>query len=240
MSGAPIVFAGVGKTYPGVGDRPSATILRDFDLAIGPGELLALVGSSGIGKTTLLHMAAGLEPTDTGAVGTSAGRRLGMVFQQPRLLNWLTVERNVSLAAEAAGRPPRRGRELLAEVGLSGYEAAFPLGLSGGQRQRVALARAFSVDPEIVLLDEPFSAVDALTARRLRLLLQDLWQVDPPTGLLVTHNTQEAAFLADRVVVLGGRPARVVEEIAVDLPRPRSPEDPALFDIHRRIMARLV
>ncbi|MBS7813663.1 ABC transporter ATP-binding protein [Roseococcus pinisoli] len=240
MSAAPIVFSRVGKTYPGIGARPTETILRDFDLRIEAGELLALVGPSGIGKTTLLHMAAGLETSDTGAVQTGGDRRLGMVFQQPRLLNWLSVVRNVELAAEAAGVSPRRGLELLTEVGLDGYQAAFPLGLSGGQRQRVALARAFSIDPEIVLLDEPFSAVDALTARRLRLLLQDLWLENPPTGLLVTHNTQEAAFLADRVIVLGGRPARVVEEIKVDLPRPRSPEDPALFEIHRRIMSRLI
>lgn len=239
MSAAPITFTGIGKTYPGVGARPTETILRDFDLRIAAGEMLALVGPSGIGKTTLLHLAAGLETADSGAVDIGGERRLGMVFQQPRLLNWLSVERNVTLVADAAGVSHQRGRELLAEVGLTGYGAAFPLGLSGGQRQRVALARAFSVDPEIVLLDEPFSAVDALTARRLRLLLQDLWIHDPPTGLLVTHNTQEAAFLADRIVVLGGRPAAIVDEIIVDVPRPRSPEDPALFEIHRRIMSRL-
>ncbi len=113
-----------------------------------------------------------------------------------------------------------------------------PLALSGGQRQRAALAQTFAVSPQLVLLDEPFSAVDALTARRLRLLLHDLWREAPPTGLLVTHDTQEA-FLADRILVLGGRPARAVAVIEVDLPRPRSPEDPALFELHRQVMMRL-
>jgi ABC-type nitrate/sulfonate/bicarbonate transport system ATPase subunit len=225
--------------YVSPNGRSPEHVLRDFSLEIGAGEMLAIVGTSGIGKTTLLHMAAGLGPPDTGSVDLGPAPRVGMVFQQPRLLNWLSIERNVSLSAEAAGVPTAHGRALLTEVGLGGYEAAFLLALSGGQRQRAALARAFAVLPQLVLLDEPFSAVDALTARRLRLLLQELWQEAPPTGLLVTHNTQEAAFLADRILVLGGRPARTVAVIEVDLPRPRSPEDPALFEIHRLVMTRL-
>jgi NitT/TauT family transport system ATP-binding protein len=239
MNAPSIAFSGISKTYNGAAGRRAEMILHDFDLRIEAGQMLALVGPSGIGKTTLLHMAAGLEQADRGSVDAGPGCRVGMVFQQPRLLNWVSVERNIALAAEAAGVNPRVGQALLAEIGLADYGAAFPLALSGGQRQRVALARAFAVQPEIVLLDEPFSAVDALTARRLRLLLQDLWR-DEPTGLLVTHNTQEAAFLADRIVVLGGRPAQVVEDIAVNVPRPRDPEDPALFEIHKRIMARLI
>jgi len=236
----PIHFEAIGKTYPG---RDTEPVLRDFSLAIDAGDMVALVGPSGIGKTTLLHIAAGLEKPDHGRIDLGAARsgaaRIGMVFQQPRLLNWLSIGRNVALAAEAAGQSPARGAALLAEVGLAGKEEAFPLALSGGQRQRAALARAFAVAPDLLLLDEPFSAVDALTARRLRLLLQDLWLADPPTGLLVTHNTQEAAFLADRIVVLGGRPARAVTIIDVAPPRPRDPEDPALFAVHAEVMRSL-
>jgi NitT/TauT family transport system ATP-binding protein len=235
MTARPIHFDAIGKTYPG---RDTEPVLRDFSLAIQAGEMVALVGPSGIGKTTLLHIAAGLEKPDHGRVELGAAR-IGMVFQQPRLLNWLSIGRNVALAADAAGQSPARGAALLAEVGLAGREDAFPLALSGGQRQRAALARAFAVAPDLLLLDEPFSAVDALTARRLRLLLQALWLADPPTGLLVTHNTQEAAFLADRIVVLGGRPARAVTIIDVAPPRPRDPEDPALFAVHAEVMRSL-
>ncbi len=235
MTARPIHFDAIGKTYPG---RDTEPVLRDFSLAIQAGEMVALVGPSGIGKTTLLHIAAGLEKPDHGRVELGAAR-IGMVFQQPRLLNWLSIGRNVALAADAAGQSPARGAALLAEVGLAGREDAFPLALSGGQRQRAALARAFAVAPDLLLLDEPFSAVDALTARRLRLLLQALWLADPPTGLLVTHNTQEAAFLADRIVVLGGRPARAVAVIDVAPPRPRDPEDPALFAVHAEVMRSL-
>jgi ABC-type nitrate/sulfonate/bicarbonate transport system ATPase subunit len=124
-------------------------------------------------------------------------------------------------------------------VGLGGYEDAYPLSLSGGQRQRVALARAFAVLPDFLLLDEPFSALDELTARQLRLLLQDLWIEDAPTGLLVTHNMMEAAFLADRVVVLRDRPAQIAKVFEVKLPRPRAPEDPELFALHKQIIEAL-
>lgn len=211
-------------------------MLRDFSLDIAKGELVALVGPSGIGKTTLLHLAAGLEGPDRGSVGFGEddSGRFGMVFQQPRLLDWISVRANVDLVADAAGR--RRGREALQSVGLGDYEDAYPLSLSGGQRQRVALARAFAVLPDFLLLDEPFSALDELTARQLRLLLQDLWIKDAPTGLLVTHNMLEAAFLADRVIVLRGRPAQIAKIFEVDLPRPRSPEDPRLFALHKQII----
>ena len=237
---AAIRFAQVGKSYVRPHSGLREAVLLDFDFDIGAGELVAFVGASGVGKTTLLHIAAGLEHPDTGAIVLGAGARLGMVFQQPRLLDWLSAGRNVDIATEAAGTDPARGRALLAAVGLADYADAYPLALSGGQRQRVALARAFAVEPDVLLLDEPFSALDELTARRLRLLLQDLWRDDPPSGILVTHNMMEAAFLADRVVVLGRKPAQIEEVITVDLPRPRDPEDPAIFEVHRRIMAVLV
>jgi NitT/TauT family transport system ATP-binding protein len=238
---APLNFLRVSKSYRRPGALEPEVVLENFSLQLAPGELVALVGRSGIGKTTLLHLAAGLDTPDRGAVRIDAAGppRIGMVFQQPRLLDWLSAADNIRVAIDAAGADRHRGQEMLAAVGLAGYAGAYPLALSGGQRQRVALARAFAIEPAIVLLDEPFSALDELTARRLRLLLQQLWQAQSPTGLLVTHSTLEAAFLADRVLVLDGPPAHILETIEIDLPRPRSPEDPALFAFHRRIIAAL-
>ncbi|MFJ8686658.1 ABC transporter ATP-binding protein [Micromonospora wenchangensis] len=235
-----ISLDGVDKAFTNRRTGERQQIFRDFSLTLAPDELVAVVGGSGTGKTTLMHLIAGLERPDTGTVSTGGTRpRLGMVFQQPRLLDWTSVETNVRLAATAAGVGPAEVAPILDAVGLTDYARSYPSVLSGGQRQRVAVARAFVVRPEVLLLDEPFSALDELTARRLRLLLQQLWLRTPRTGLLVTHNALEAAFLADRVVVLGGRPAEVVGEYRIDRPRPRSPEDPDLFDVHRRIVAAL-
>jgi NitT/TauT family transport system ATP-binding protein len=204
---------------------------------------VALVGRSGIGKTTLLHLAAGLERPDTGVVELDTGQekaRVGMVFQQPRLLEWRTVWQNIQLAAAAAGVADESCRQFLAQVQLAGNENRFPLSLSGGERQRVALARAFAIQPAVVLMDEPFSALDELTGRRLRELVQELWIRQKPTGLLITHNTMEAAFLADRVVVLGGQPCTIYETIEIPVSRPRQPHDEILFEYHRRIVTALL
>jgi len=159
-----------------------------------------------------------------------------VVFQQPRLLDWLRVRDNVAIAARAAGRPEEAADEALRAVGLGEYLSAYPVTLSGGQRQRVAVARAFAIDPELLLLDEPFSALDELTARGLRDRLQHLWLDGERTGILVTHNPAEAALLADRVVVLGARPAHVIAEYPVDLPRPRGHDDAALIRLQTAIV----
>jgi NitT/TauT family transport system ATP-binding protein len=238
VSGVPIVLRDVAKAF----DRPDGgrrVVLEGFSLEVAPGELVALVGPSGCGKTTILNAVAGLERVEGGEVAVGDAR-LGIVFQQPRLLDWATARENVALAARAAGQGDDAVDALLEAVGLADHADAFPPALSGGQRQRVAVARAFVVRPDVVLLDEPFSALDELTARRLRLLLQELWLDGARTGLLVTHNPAEAALLADRVVVLEPAPARIVAEHRVDAARPRSPEDEALFALHREILAALV
>ena len=239
---AGIRFHHVTKCFQRPGEAAPRAVLENFSLEVAPGELVALVGASGIGKTTLLHLAAGLEKADGGSIALAEGSRaarVGMVFQQPRLFDWLSAMRNIEIVAEAAHVDRGVGRKIFADVGLADYADAYPASLSGGQRQRVALARAFAIEPDIVLLDEPFSALDELTARKLRLLLQGLWRQHRPSGLLVTHNTLEASLLADRIVVLAGTPARIVSLVEVEHPRPHSAEDPAVFQRHREIIATL-
>ena len=204
-------------------------------LSIPTGQITAVVGPSGSGMSTLLRVISGLLAPDTGTVvlgGTPVNgpdERVGMVFQEPRLLPWRTAEDNVAFPMELRGepRPARqaRARELLALVGLSGFESARPSQLSGGMAQRVALARALALDPPVLLLDEPFGALDALTRDRLDAELLGLWERIGTTIMLVTHSISEAVFLADRVLVLSARPGRVVADIPVALPRPRRWED---------------
>ncbi|MFG1403099.1 ABC transporter ATP-binding protein [Xanthobacter sediminis] len=242
-----ILVTGLGKAYAARGGRRPSIIFEGLDMRIAAGELVALVGPSGCGKSTLLNLIAGLDAPDAGAIrfeGRGGPGNLAMVFQQPRLVDWLTVEENIALVFEREGdRPPGDPREvtraLLRKVGLAEHAGAYPQFLSGGQRQRVAIARAFAAAPDILLLDEPFSALDELTARRLRLLLQSLWaeaEGRRPTGVLVTHNMLEAALLADRIFVLNGHPGRFAQVMDIDIPHPRDPEDPALFAIHRQVL----
>jgi NitT/TauT family transport system ATP-binding protein len=215
-------------------------VLAGLDVAVRRGEFVALVGPSGCGKTTLLNLCSGwLQPTE-GAIHRIA--RLRMVFQQDGLFPWLTVDENVRLGlghvTDTAERA-RRGAALLALIGLTGFERHYPHQLSGGMRQRVELARALAGDTDLLLMDEPFSALDYLTRLRMRGELARLLHEQPRTVVLVTHDIEEAAQLADRVLVLSERPARVQHEVTLDVPRPRDLTHPAVVKAVHRILTEL-
>src|ERR1700761_7848052 len=229
----------VGKSFPSA-DGSTLTVLDDVSVTLHEGEIVALLGKSGSGKSTLLRTIAGLiAPTSgqvryRGAPLTGANSGVAMVFQSFALMPWLTVQANVELGLQAQGVPEaeRRSRALEAidVIGLDGFETAYPKELSGGMRQRVGFARALVLRPDALLMDEPFSALDVLTAENLRNEVMTLWaQPDFPTKCIciVTHNIEEAVQLADRVLVLGSNPGRVKAEIPVYLPRPRDRRSPA-------------
>jgi NitT/TauT family transport system ATP-binding protein len=221
----------VRKSY-GVG--PGAFVaVSDVTLDVPRGGFLSLVGPSGCGKTTLLRVLAGLHTHDGGTIEIGAdgtpfepGRDVGMVFQQPLLLKWRRVLENVILPAEIIGLPMAetkdRARHLLELVGLSGFEDKYPYELSGGMQQRAAIARALVHDPKLVLMDEPFGALDALTRDRLNLELHRIWRESGKTIVFVTHGISEAVFLGTQVAVLTTRPARMAAQFSVDLAQPRT------------------
>lgn len=208
--------------------------LDDINLSFHDAEFVAVVGASGCGKSTLLSIIGGLLEASAGEVLVDGqeiagpGRDRGIVFQQPTLLSWRTAFQNVEFALldEPIGRKQRRARtsEALADVGLADFGKAYPAQLSGGMQQRVALARSLSYRPEILLMDEPFGALDALTRRSMQGLLTQVWERHRITVMMVTHDIEEAVYTSDRVVVMTPRPGRVREEIVIDLPRPRTPE----------------
>ena len=231
---------------------PGLVALRDLNLAVRGGEIVSIIGPNGSGKSTMLRVIAGLIPPTTGEARLD-GRpivrpdpRIGLVFQEPRLLPWRSVARNVAYPAELAGIGGEELRERTAEqirrVGLTGVEELRPAELSGGMRQRAALARALILEPDVLLLDEPFSALDAMTRDRFNVELLRLWGRLRTTIVVVTHSIPEAVFLADRVIVLSERPGRVVADVAVDLPRPRRIElldDPAVAALARVVRGHL-
>jgi NitT/TauT family transport system ATP-binding protein len=224
-------IAGLEKTYA-TRDGEQIHALRDINLDIGVGEFVSIVGPSGCGKSTLLKILTGTLARSSGEIAmqgralTGPSKDLGVVFQAPVLLPWLTVFQNVMVPAKIQRRDraecEARARELIDMVGLRGFERKYPAELSGGMQQRVGICRALVHDPAILLMDEPFGALDAMTRETMNDELQRIWSQRRKTILLVTHSIPEAVHLADRVVVMTPRPGRIVEVLDIDLPRPRT------------------
>lgn len=226
-----IEFRDLGKVFRGQKNTFN-TALAPINLSVAPGEFVTVVGPSGCGKTTLLRIIAGLaEPSSGGAYMMGAPirgprRDIGIVFQSAQLLPWRSALSNVVLPAEILGLPKQesleRGRQLLEMVGLTGFEDHLPKQLSGGMQQRTAIARAFLASPELLLMDEPFGALDAMTRDQLTMELQRIWSAGKRrTVFFITHSIPEAVFLGDRVIVMASKPGRIVEDIRINFPRPR-------------------
>ena len=214
-------------------DAESAQVvaLDETNLRVRRAEFVSVIGPSGCGKTTLLRIVGDLESPTSGEALVDGrpppearkARRIGVVFQSPALLEWRTVEQNVALPGEVFGDPgvSARVRETIRIVGLEGFERAFPRELSGGMQSRVSIARALTYRPAVLLMDEPFGALDEITRERMQLELLRIWRETEPTVLFITHSISEAVLLSDRVVVMSPRPGRIVEDLTIDLPRPR-------------------
>jgi NitT/TauT family transport system ATP-binding protein len=248
MAELPILdLRGVGKVYELNGQKIEA--LRDANLVVKKGEFVCLIGASGCGKSTLLRIVAGFEPPSSGdalmwdkPVGGPAPDR-GMVFQDYGLFPWLTVRQNIGFGPSSRGLPKAEVRDTVERfvtmVGLTRFADAFPHQLSGGMKQRVAIARVLANEAEMVLMDEPFGALDAMTRERLQDELLDIWQRTKLTVLFVTHSIEEAIFLADRVVVMEPGPGRIASEHMITLPRPRDVASPEFNEVRRDLSARL-
>jgi NitT/TauT family transport system ATP-binding protein len=249
MSTAIIELKGVGKSFKSA-DGTARSVLEGVDFRLAEGEIVSLLGQSGSGKSTLLRILAGLIQADAGDVRYRSqplfgpARGVSMVFQSFALFPWLTVQQNVELGLEARGVAPderaRRAEAAISLIGLAGFEGALPRELSGGMRQRVGIARALVVEPEVLLMDEAFSALDVLTGERLREDILELWttRAMPIKAILVvSHNIEEAVLMADRVLVFASDPGRVRFQLAVQLPRPRDPESPEVRQLIDEVYA---
>ncbi|MBI3818673.1 MAG: ABC transporter ATP-binding protein [Planctomycetes bacterium] len=252
MTSAPLVeFRGVRKTFKR--ERGETVVLDDVNLQVGDGDFVAIVGPSGVGKSTLLRLMTGLVTPDSGKV-LFEGRELrgvnleaAMVFQSFALFPWLNVEQNVRLALESRGIDPHVSRTRTAyyldKVGLDGHEEAYPRELSGGMKQRVGLARALALEPKLLVMDEPFSSLDALTSVSLREELLEIWAdstLPVNTVVMVTHLIEEAVELADRVLVLTGQPGKVRDDLRVSLDRPREKQSHEFDEIVDRVFSLIV
>lgn len=221
----------VGKTFPGVQGGPPTQALQPVSLDVADNDFITVLGPSGCGKSTLLRLVAGLETPSTGDIlldgepVTGPGADRGVVFQSYTLFPWLNVRQNICFGLREKGMPIKQQREIserfIAQVGLRGFEEHFPKQLSGGMQQRVAIARALANDPKILLLDEPFGALDNQTRVLMQELLLGIWEQAQKTVLFVTHDIDEAIFMANRVVVFTARPGRIKTEVATDFPHPR-------------------
>jgi ABC-type nitrate/sulfonate/bicarbonate transport system ATPase subunit len=247
MASSAITIDNLTKRFPAPGSEQKFVVLHDISLTVDEGKFVSIVGPSGCGKSTLLNVIAGIEPYDGGAVTVhpktghgGAEPRIGYVFQSPRLLNWLTVAGNIQFVLEAHSVPRSKWRDLVVKnlemVGLAGQERNYPLNLSGGMQQRVAIARALAIEPDILLMDEPFSHLDAITARKMRFDLMEILQRAKPTILFVTHDLAEAVFLSDNIYMMSTKPARIFKRVQIDIPRPRKPEDSAIFDLEKTLV----
>ncbi|MGF9693746.1 MULTISPECIES: ABC transporter ATP-binding protein [unclassified Rhizobium] len=236
----------VTKTYPLDGvHRP---VLRDVSFVVGHNEIVSIVGASGCGKSTLLRLIVGLDTDYRGSItkhdANASDRRIGMVFQDHRLYPWLTVEANVGLALDNSALSQAQRREKVRHyidlVGLTEFAKAYPRQLSGGMAQRAAIARALAQEPEILLMDEPFGALDSILRMRLQEELLTIWESNRVAIVIVTHDVEEALYLGDRIIVMEPNPGRIRDIIEVDLPRPRDRAASRLIELRRQCLSMLV
>lgn len=248
MPSTVVAIENLTKKFPVPGGGEEFVVLDSVSLNVEEGTFASIVGPSGCGKSTLLNIIASIETHEGGSIkvfpkagSANSEPHIGYVFQSPRLLNWLTVQGNIHFVLEAQNVPPERWHERVTKylglVGLAGQERNYPLNLSGGMQQRVAIARALAIEPDILLMDEPFSHLDEITARKMRFDLMEIQARARPTILFVTHDLGEAVFLSDHIYMMSTKPARIFKRVPIGIPRPRKPEDPVIFDLQKDLVA---